>query len=418
MKAFTWLKALLMLAVFATFSTSRLAALTFETIYTFTGGTDGGSPVAGLIPDDHGNLFGVTQGTQTNSGTVFELSPMSGGGWTVKTLYTFQGGTDGDGPVGTLVFDKHGNLFGTTVFGGVGTSTVCINRCGTVFELSPNGSGAWNKTEVYQFQGGSDGASPTAGMVMDGSGNLFGTTSFGGGSCDITFLGCGTAFELSPGDGGWTESILHHFGQGNCPTCLKTPEGALVFDAQGDLYGTTFVGGSSNCGGVFKLTPVTGGGWKTRVQHTFTCGNDGAYPNSTLVFDGVGRLYGTTQAGGKFNNGVVYWLPVGGGSGAKIHDFNGADGSAPSTVTLDSAGNIYGTTGNGGGSANCTDGCGVAYKLTIRSSNSWTYSMLHSFTGPDGQFPNALFLNSAGDLLGTTSQGGADSFGTVFEIKP
>lgn len=257
-------------------------------------------------------------------------------------------------------------------------------------------------------------------MLIDGSGNLYGTTSFGGGNCSgFGEFGCGTIFELSPVAGGWMETILHRFGVGNCPACLTTPQGGLVADANGVLYGTASFRGPGGCGGVFKLTPATNA---FRRLHTFSCGDDGGYPYSTLTFDHSGRLYGTTLNGGTSNDGVVFVLrptSSGGWVNRVIHNFNGADGWAPFTgVTLDAAGNGYGTTGNGGGSQNCTIGCGVAYKLTKTSSTSWTYSMLHTFTGPDGKYPNALVLDGAGNLFGTTNQGGADSLGTVFEIAP
>jgi uncharacterized repeat protein (TIGR03803 family) len=188
-------------ALFLIFPSIRVHAQTFTTLYTFTGGADGGSPTGGLIFDSQGNLYGTTQGNAASFGTVFELSPASGGGWTLSNLYTFQGGADGVSPTGSLVFDTAGNLYGTT---GAGGKDTCDFGCGTVFELSPNVSGGWEKTEIYQFQG-KDGANPFAGVVIDGAGNLYGTTEFGGGvGCNIGG-GCGTVFELMPVAGGWTE---------------------------------------------------------------------------------------------------------------------------------------------------------------------------------------------------------------------
>lgn len=417
------LTSLLAVAVFfATFATSQVVGQTFETIYSFTGGSDEGFPAGALISDGHGNLFGETEGTQNSFGSVFELSPASGGGWTLKTLYAFQGGSDGLFPVGGLAFDKHGNLFGTTAFGGTGTVASCTKQCGTVFELSPDGSGGWQKKEVYQFQGGLDGASPISGVVIDAAGNLFGTTSFGGANCSpFGQQGCGTVFELSPTSSGWSETILHDFSHGNCSTCLTTPQGGLLFDAQGNLYGTVSFGGPKSGGAVFKMIQ-SNGSWTYRVIHNFSGGNDGLSPYGTLTFDSQGRLYGTTLAGGLFNDGTVFLLtlqPSGYWLNRVIHNFNGTNGWGPfSGVVLDAAGNVYGTTGNGGGGTNCIDGCGIAYKLTAVSSTSWKMSVLHRFSGlDDGKFPNALFRDGVGNLFGTTNEGGADGLGSIFEIK-
>jgi uncharacterized repeat protein (TIGR03803 family) len=375
-------------------------AQTFTTLYTFTGSTEGGEPAGGLISDSQDDLYGTTEGTpQTPFGTVFEMSPL-GGNWTLNTLYTFQDYGDGSYPVANLVFDTLGNLYGTTAQGGKGY--------GTVFELSPNGSGGWHKSEIYQFQGGTDGANPISSLVIDGAGNLYGTTLLGG-------LGLGTVFELTPVAGGWTETVLHRFG------IFTGPEGGLVFDAKGNLYGTADGGGPSGCGAVFEMTRAPSG-WNFMTLHAFKCGSDGASPaQATLVFDSLGRIYGTTASGGAFKDGVVYVLTrrsSGGWANRVIHNFKGADGSTPYVgVTLDTAGNVYGTT-QGGGNLNCVGGCGVAYKLTATSSTSWTNSILHNFTGADGEYPSPLLLDGVGDLFGTTVEGGAGNVGTVFEITP
>jgi uncharacterized repeat protein (TIGR03803 family) len=259
-------------------------------------------------------------------------------------------------------------------------------------------------------------------VVIDGAGNLYGTTEFGGGvGCNIGG-GCGTVFELMPVAGGWTETVLRRFGTSLVDSRgFTTPQGGVVLDAKGNLYGTASFGGPSGCGGTFELTPGTGG-WNLMVLHAFKCGSDGANPEGTLAFDGMGRIYGTTVNGGAFKDGAVYVLTPRSGTGWKsqvIHNFKGADGWAPFVgVTLDAAGNVYGTTQNGGGSQNCTDGCGVAYKLSATSSSSWTHSMLHVFTLADGRAPSLLVLDGAGNLFGTTVLGGADSLGTVFEIEP
>src|ERR1700730_2746201 len=154
--AFLWMATVSLMLPGKTMEAQHLS-----TLYAFAGGSDGGGPAAGLIADAHGNLYGTSSGFNSN-GTVFELSPVTGGGWNLTTLYTFLGGTDGYYPVASLIFDTHGNLFGTTAFGG---NAGCLEGCGTVFELSPNGSGGWNKTEVYLFQGGSDGGDPNVALI-------------------------------------------------------------------------------------------------------------------------------------------------------------------------------------------------------------------------------------------------------------
>jgi uncharacterized repeat protein (TIGR03803 family) len=384
---------LLAAAMLVTLPDGLVHAQTFTTLYTFTGGADGGLPSGGLILDGQGNLYGSTRELQFSFGTVFEFSPASG---ILNTLYTFQGKGDGSDPNANLSFNGAGNLYGTTFGSDSG-------YYGTVFELSPNGSGGWQKTTLLQFDG-LDGLHPTSGLVIDGTGNVYGTTLYGGPG------NWGIVFELSPGASGWTETILHHFGG------VFRLQGGLVFDPQGNLYGTANGGGPSGCGGVFELTPASGN-WNVGVLHAFRCGSDGANPEGKLALDNMGRIFGTTNQGGAFKQGEVYMLTPHAGKGWQnrvIHSFNGADGAFPTAgVTLDAAGNIYGATLNGG-----VKSVGVVYKLTATSSTSWTHSILHTFTGPDGADPSALLLDSAGDLFGTTVEGGAGNLGTVFEITP
>jgi uncharacterized repeat protein (TIGR03803 family) len=214
-------------------------------IHNFGGKNDGGVPEGGLIMDAAGNLYGTTQeGGTTGWGVVFELSPSSGGSWTENLLYSFLGGSDGADPLGGVIFDSAGNLYGTTEEGGSA-------KLGTVFKLTPSASG-WTKSVLHNFTGGSDGAGtwPTMpGLAIDAAGNLYGTTPVGG---DLT-CNCGIVFELSPGSGGqWTETVLHNFtsfpgdGTGGLP---------LIVDASGVLYGTSSIGGSANDGAIFVVTP-------------------------------------------------------------------------------------------------------------------------------------------------------------------
>ncbi|MGA8876750.1 MAG: choice-of-anchor tandem repeat GloVer-containing protein [Candidatus Korobacteraceae bacterium] len=272
---------------------------TEQVLYSF--GTDGSDPSAGLIFDAAGNLYGTTYiGGGDYRGTVFELTPAAGGGWTEGVLHNFTY-YDGQQPWAGPIFDAAGNLYGTTYYGGL--YLACpggASDCGTVFELMPGG-GRWGETILHNFGTGGDGFSPTAGLILDAAGNLYGTT-YGGGTYNQYG---GTVFELTPGVGGWTETLLHSFGNG---TDGEAPDGALVFDTAGNLYGTTGGGGTYGGGTVFELTPTVGGGWTEQVLHNFGNGVDGANPYTGLIFDAAGNLYGTTQSGGNHGAGTVFEL--------------------------------------------------------------------------------------------------------------
>lgn len=252
-------------------------------LYTFTGGSDGAIPYAGVAMDAAGNLYGATIGGGTaGKGVVYKLTP-GAGGWDLTVLHTFQG-ADGSAPYPTPVLDAAGNLYGTTNAGGA------YNR-GVVYALAPQSDGSWTEHVLHTFRGGTDGANPLAGVILDRRGNLYGTTSQGG------TANCGIAFRLARNPaGGWVESILHTF------LGLPAQDGAnpngLTFDAAGNLYGTTTGGGVDNPGTIFKMTHQPGGGWQETVLYSFTAGNDGAYPSSGLAIDGAGNLFGTTLWGG------------------------------------------------------------------------------------------------------------------------
>ena len=217
-------------------------------LYSFNfNGTDGADPAAGLIFDAAGNLYGTTYGGGTYDwGTVFELTPAAGGGWTEKVLYSFLGGADGFFPAADLIFDAAGNLYGTTGYGGAYDN-------GTVFELTPTGGGDWTEKLLHSFSynlNGMDGTYPQAGLIFDAAGNLYGTT-VGGGN-----YGGGTVFELTPTAGGnWTETVLHNFNRNG--TDGADPYAGLIFDGAGNLYGTTSFGDVYGDGTVFQLTPVS-----------------------------------------------------------------------------------------------------------------------------------------------------------------
>ena len=256
-------------------------------IYGFTGGSDGGSPRYGdLIFDQAGNFYGTTSVGGSGYGVAYKMSP-SGGGWAEQPIYAFGGAPDGANPFGGLVFDNAGNLYGMTTQGGSA-------GFGTVFELSPSGGG-WTEKVLYNFQGASDGDYPTAGLLLDQSGNLYGSTSDGGTG------GGGTVFELIPSGGGWTYKLLYSLtGGAKCG-----PWGTLAMDGAGNLYGTTVCDGANNDGNVFELKPA-GGSWTYSSLYDFTGGNDGRRPFGNVTFDSQGNIYGTASRGGTHDSGVVW----------------------------------------------------------------------------------------------------------------
>jgi uncharacterized repeat protein (TIGR03803 family) len=413
------------LAIFAVtlLATSTWAATNWrEKVLLNFNGTDGDKPIASLIFDAAGNLYGTTnEGGTHGYGTVFELTPIVGGGWTETVLYNFcsqTNCTDGEFPPASLIFDAAGNLYGTTNEGGT-------HGGGTVFELTPIVGGGWTETVLYNFcsqTNCTDGEFPLAGLIFDAAGDLYGTTWEGGA------YGVGTVFELTPtAGGGWTEQVLHSFngGDGSYPYL-----GGLIFDAAGNLYGTTLWGGAyPSVGTVFELTPTAGGGWTEQVLHSFN-GADGFNPEDSLVFDAAGNLYGTTYEGGGYGYGTVFELtPTAGGGWTEqvLHSFdnNGTDGFYPeASLIFDAAGNLYGTT-QAGGTSTCDGGCGTVFELRPTVGGGWTEQVLHSFgSGGDGAFPLAgLIFDRVGNLYGTTGGGGANqcagsSCGTVFELTP
>jgi uncharacterized repeat protein (TIGR03803 family) len=382
----------------------------------------------GLIFDSAGNLYGTTgAGGAYGAGTVFELSPTASGGWTQKLLHNFGNGSDGQSPWGgSLLMDGSGNLYGTTRYGG---TSLCDSLnpvgCGAVFELVHNSDGSWTEKVLHNFGGGTDedgpnGYHPYGGLAMDAAGNLYGTTLYGGTYGGTEGFG-GVVFELSPsGSGNWTEQLLWSFGlegDGTFPQC--TP----VFDKAGNLYGTTLSGSGSSAGGiVFELSPGASG-WTERIIFQFDVDDDpqtGNAPQAGVVFDANGNLYGTTGYGGPYFRGDVFELsPSGGGTWTEtiLHTFGYGDGNTPDAgVILDASGNVYGTTFSGG-----QGGAGTVYELSPAAGGLWTETILHDFrtTVSDGNFPETgLVMDSHGNLYGTTADGGHGGDGTVFEVTP
>jgi uncharacterized repeat protein (TIGR03803 family) len=337
----------------------KLSATGLETVlYRFTGGPDGSNPLAGVIPDAEGNLYGTTYwGGDTSScspygcGVVFKLD--SSGIETV--LYSFKGGADGSFPQAGLIQDAQGNLYGTTTYGG---DLSCVASdglgCGVVFMLSLTGY----ETVLHTFAGGVDGALPYAGVIQDAQGNLYGTTAYGGnGSCGIVFKLTNT-----------TETLLHTFG---CSRNGGNPEAGVIRDAAGNLYGTAYTGGTNcdlpiyGCGVVFKLG-VEG---KETAFSPFSA-NGGRNPYAGVIEDAAGNFYGTTYAGGYQGQGTVFTMNST-GKGNQLHWFckdwpQCTDGADPQAgVIQDAQGNLFGTT-TAGGEPSCDQGagCGVVFKLT------------------------------------------------------
>ena len=402
------------------FAVAMQVAAAQETVIQFfpNAGQAGTTPYAGLISDAKGNLYGAnTSGGGNGYGTIFELSPGSGGTWTETTLHSFQAtSSDGITPRASLIFDAKGNLYGTTANGGSGS---CVLGCGTVFELSPSG-GTWTETILYSFQNDTaDGANPFNGsLIFDPKGNLYGTTKNGGAN------GFGAVFELSPGSGGtWTQKVLYSF-QNNGADGIN-PLGGVVLDAAGNLYGTTVAGGVNAYGTVFELSPAAGGTWTEKVLHSFAInGVDGADPQDGVILDAGGNLFGTTYYGGNFGQGLhlgaVFELspnPEGTWTEQILYSFTAApDGYYPvAGLIFDAAGNLYGTTAAGGEAP----GDGTVFKLT--RANGWKETQLHSFNGgsTDGGTPySSLIFDAAGNLYGTTTGGGSvlPVGGAVYEI--
>ncbi|HEY3777500.1 MAG TPA: choice-of-anchor tandem repeat GloVer-containing protein [Rhizomicrobium sp.] len=329
----------------------------------------------------------------------------------VHILYTFTGGSDGGVPYDSLYVDQSGNFYGTTYQGGTGTA--CSGGCGTVFKLTPDGM----ETVLYSFQGGSDGAYPMAAVIADGKGNLYGVTE---GADTVTDFG--TVFRIAP-DG--TETVLHAFcSSRNCKDGAY-PQGGLVFDQQGDLYGTTTEGGSKTCsGGCGTVFRVTSKG-RESVVYSFQGGSDGSAPTATLFPDGKGNFFGTTFQGGVHQRclggcGTVFELTAG-GTESVIYAFKaGHDGCSPlGNVITDKNGNIYGTTYYGGGGGKCDAGCGTVFKVASGGGET----VLHAFTGhkPDGcDVAAGVIADKTGTLYGTTAYGGTKSCycGIVFKLDP
>lgn len=310
---------------------------------------DGESPQGALVMDSAGNLYGVTPlGGGRKLGIVYELTPEAGSTWKEKIIHTFVGGSDGRSPQAGLIIDKKGNLYGATYQGGDGSECGKLG-CGTVFELSPKSGGGWTEKILYSFKAGtSDGQNPSAPLLMDAAGNLYGTTVAGGTGGSVN---SGTVFKLSPnGSGGYTETLLHSFTSNG--TDGINPFAGLVLDSKGNLYSTTGAGGTYGFGTVFELSPGSNDKWTETILHSFGASGDGQYPQfSGVIFDKSGNLYGTTSGGGSNANGIVFKMTPASGSGwneSVFFNFDGTDGNVPQAVIFNTTGDLYGITQYGG----------------------------------------------------------------------
>jgi uncharacterized repeat protein (TIGR03803 family) len=379
-------------------------AQTYTIIHKFTNGSDGSLPTSTLVPDRAGNMYGTTENGGTQSGVLFQLK-RAGSGWILVPLHDFAL-PNGDQPLnyGGLTFGPDGAIYGTTYYGGLLECGEGQSYCGVAFRLQPPPTACtsalcpWDYSLVYQFT--SSGANgPEGSLVFDTAGNLYGTGS--------------AIYELSPSGGSWNESVIP--GVDNYVTA------GMIVDSAGNLYGTSWDYHSG--GTVFELSPSSSG-WTETTLYSFTGGGDGSTPVGGLVFDSAGNLYGSTTNGGSGGGGTVFELSPSGGGWVfnLICSLQGPVNSGPqSALTLDGQGNLYGTTYNGGAHSG-----GSVFKAT-RSGNNWACSDLHDFEQDgNGASPIAgVTVDANGNLYGTTTTGGGSrncsgglGCGVIWEIAP
>jgi hypothetical protein len=444
----------LLLALACSFVPVASAEWKEKVLYSFQGGTnDGFVPAGGVVFDKQGNLYGATTGGGPSTcapfgsecGTVFQLSPppQKGGSWTETLIYQFQGkgSNDGSVPNGGLIIDAAGNLYGVTAYGGTGYCLLLGSNagCGTVYKISPpqQQGGAWTETILHSFATAKEGYLAIGNLVFDSAGNLYGATWFGGDkgtTCDSLYGGqCGVVFELSPPKtkgGKWTETVLHNFAGG---TDGGQPNGGLVLDSEGTLFGMTYSGGNHSCKGdgyvgcgtVFRLAlpALPAAHWTETILHRFQgYPNDGELPSAGLVFDAEGKGYGTATGGGSDAAGVVFGLSKAGSHWAEriLHIFDGTTGGGVphAGLTFDPLGNLYGAARGGALSG------GVVFRLSPKGAGNWAFSLLYNLGGPpDGKWPDSTLVFQGQVLYGTTTEGGdgngcEQGCGTIFGLRP
>ncbi len=385
------------------------ASASDETVlYDFPGHPGGMKPYTGVVFDKSGNLFGVTSAGGPNfAGDVYELSPNGDGAWNYSEIYTFSCGAEGCYP-NALTFDDTGSLYVSTSVGGTGNT-------GTILELTSDSAGTWSATVIYSFGSDTSKDAQSGGGLVWFNGALYGVASGG------TRQG-GVVFSLTKNsEGEWAETILHNFDSGDGPNSIK-------IDTSGVIFGTTSGGGPSMAGTVFELKQDEAGMWNQRILYSFTA-PEGIGPDS-LVSDSAGNLYGTTAVGGPGEYGTVFELSKGSSTWtlSTLHAFSGGlDGAAPNGITLDSQGRVYGTTFQGGGRGVCenppstqNEFCGTAFLLSRTKSGTWRETFLHRFAGEkDGGEPAAgLIVDASDNSYGTASEGGTTPYGLVFMLNP
>ena len=354
-------------------------AQTYKVIYNFSGGSDGATPEAGVVIDRAGNLYGTTSTRGAfDAGTVFKLEP-KGSGWILSPLYSFTGGNDGQFPLAPVTIGPDGNLYGITFNGG---NSDCELGCGTVFKLTfparvcEAASCPWIESVLYRFTGGSDGGNPTGNVIFDSAGNLYGTSQGGGSNGD------GTVFKLTHSGGSWTESVLHSF---SAQSEGSSPQSGVIFDRVGNLYGTAIFGGPNDDGIVFELMP-SGSGWTEQTLYAFTGKSDGAYPVGGLIFDSAGDLYDAASSAGPNNGGAAFELSPSGGNW---------------TFTT-----LYGLSCSGDW---CND--------SLASGGKEKVFLPARFSDSPGPQAN-LITDAAGNLYGTTFSDGPYGCGSIFKLTP
>lgn len=417
--------ALASLVVLVGFCAPSAEAQNFNVIHNFTLGSDGGGPLVGLALDPSGNFYGTTgYGGTTGNGTVFKLRNTNSG-WVLTPLYEFQGGSDGATSNAPLSIAADGELYGDTLYGGGAAN------CGILFKLQPppaavpNATGYWNESILHSFTGGTtDGCSPASSLTWDHAGNIYGTTQVGGAyGQQQNGLGYGIVYEVSPFGSGWTENVAYNFqggSQGNDP--LYSP---VTFDNAGALYGTVNGGGyfggacaTIGCGVVYKLTN-SGGSWSESVLYAFRDGTDGEFPNTGVILDAAGNIYGGAGTGGSGQGGTIFELTPSGGNWTfnlldSLQEGSGGAQGVETPLIFDSQGNLWGVTNDDG-----LYSLGTLFKLT-HTDNGWTYTDLHDFTGGnDGAYPvGPLVFDSQGNVYGVAILGGTDGAGVIFQFTP
>jgi len=349
-------------------------------LYSFTGGADGSNPYAGVILDSAGNLYGTTyQGGTAGLGAVFKLDTAD----KETVLHSFTGGADGANPAAGAIRDSAGNFYGTTIYGGTA-------RAGVVYQVTAAGS----ESVLYTFTGGTDGTGPYAGVIRDSAGNLYGTAAYGGAA------GLGAVFELNTAG---LQTVLYGFPES---AGGYGPNAGVIRGSADNLYGTAPQGGAAGAGVVYEMDKAG----HEKLHYSFTGGADGSGPNSRVIRDSAGNLYGTTFTGGTAGAGVVYKVDATGKETVLYSFTGGSEGSNPyAGVIRDSAGNLYGTTWFGG-----IGNAGVVYKVD----KSGSETVLYNFTGAAGgtRSYSPLMRDPAGNLYGTAYSGGTASFGAVYKL--